>query len=234
MQYQEEFISIVKELGQQYGTGRVFEDFVSMASIELSQTARVSVGLPKDGKEEEKYLRIVKQYKPTEIQEQFIALLKNTILGLEKENPDFLGHVFSVLELGNTSLGQFFTPWHICQLMAEISLDNEKIKSDVGTVGFTSICEPCCGSGAMIVAFADVFRKSGHDVSTQMFALAQDISPVCAAMCHIQLSLFGIPAVVETTNVLLKDEPLWSRRTPMFYWMGWNHRLRRIEQEVHH
>ena len=90
MQYQEEFISIVKELGQQYGTGRVFEDFVSMASIELSQTARVSVGLPKDGKEEEKYLRIVKQYKPEEIQEQFIALLKNTIFGLEKENPDFL------------------------------------------------------------------------------------------------------------------------------------------------
>ncbi len=45
-------------------------------------------------------------------------------------------------------------------------------------------------------------------------------------MCHIQLSLYGIPAVVLNKN-MFQAEIVWARYTPVYYWMGWPHRLAR-------
>lgn len=43
-------------------------------------------------------------------------------------------------------------------------------------------------------------------------------------MCHIQLSLYGIPAVVLNKNTF-STEIVWGRFTPVYYWLGWSYKL---------
>ena len=48
----------------------------------------------------------------------------------QNQEQDFLGKMFMRLDLGNRSAGQFFTPYHVCELMAEVVATNalEKIE----------------------------------------------------------------------------------------------------------
>lgn len=48
----------------------------------------------------------------------------------QNQEQDFLGKTFMRLDLGNRSAGQFFTPYHVCELMAEVVATNalEKIE----------------------------------------------------------------------------------------------------------
>ena len=67
---------------------------------------------------EKRYLKIIKKYNKRE-QEQFPELAAYVVMALE-ENPeqDFLGSIFMELNLGDKSNSQFFTPYHVCELMA--------------------------------------------------------------------------------------------------------------------
>jgi type I restriction-modification system DNA methylase subunit len=158
--------------------------------------------------------------------------MASTIVGLEKMRGDFLGEIFGILKIGNSAQGQFFTPYHVCRFMSEIIVGEKDTKRNIEQNGYMTMSEPTCGSGAMIIAFADSFRKAGYDTATQMFAVAQDVSSTCAAMCHVQLSLLGIPAVVANMNSLTPhEEPHWFRYTPVYYWLGWQWRLNRRRSE---
>ena len=58
----------------------------------------------------------------------------------QNQEQDFLGKMFMRLDLGNRSAGQFFTPYHVCELMAEVVATNalEKIEQ----YGYISINDP--------------------------------------------------------------------------------------------
>ena len=221
--YREQFIDAFTVLASSYGKHRVFEDFVQMSSLSLSQTARQTVGLPKDEKDEDDHLLIVKRYKPDEVQ-QLAGLLTLTINGLEYEKGDWLGEIYGKLEIGNTAIGQFFTPFHICKLMAKIAGTSEETQEQIEKNGFIRLYEPCCGGGAMVIAYADVLKEHGFNPATSMFAVARDLSAVAAAMCHVQLSLYGIPAVAQHGDSLT-DNVYWNRFTPVYYWYGWERKL---------
>ena len=70
---------------------------------------------------------------------------------LEK-NPeqDFLGSIFMALNLGNDSGGQFFTPYDVCRMMAEITCDN--VLPTIEAKGYISINDCACGAGATLIA----------------------------------------------------------------------------------
>ena len=70
---------------------------------------------------EKRYLKIIKKYNKRE-QEQFPELAAYVVMALE-ENPeqDFLGSIFMELNLGDKSNSQFFTPYHVCELMAKVT-----------------------------------------------------------------------------------------------------------------
>ena len=221
--YREQFIDAFTILARSYGKHRIFEDFAQMSSLSLSQTAKQTVGLPKDEKDEDDYMSIVKRYKPDEVQ-KLAYLLTLTINGLEYEKGDWLGEIYGHLQIGNTALGQFFTPFHICKMMAEMAGTPEEIQEQIDNDGFIMLSEPCCGGGAMAIAYADVLKEHGFNPAVSMFAVARDLSSVAAAMCHVQLSLYGIPAVVQHADSLT-DSVLWSRFTPVYYWYGWSRKL---------
>lgn len=77
---------------------------------------------------EKRYLSIIKKYTKVE-QKLFPELCAYITMALE-DNPeqDFLGKIFMALGLGNTSNGQFFTPYSVCQLMSEIVTNDAEKK----------------------------------------------------------------------------------------------------------
>ncbi len=153
------------------------------------------------------------------------------------ENPyqDFLGDLYMSLSMGEKSWGQCFTPYHVCALMAELTVENPE--KAIEENGFVSISDPCVGGGAMLIAAAEILNKKGFDVSTQMIAVGQDIDQAAVNMAYIQLAVIGCPAVLVCGNSLLEpytgnplfvddNDNFWY--TPSLYTDVWDKRRKDI------
>lgn len=68
---------------------------------------------------------------------------------------------------------------------------------------------PACGSGTLILGAIWVMQKQKFDFQHKSFFVAQDIDIRCVWMAYIQLSLYGIPAVVIHGNTMSMEE--WDR-----------------------
>ena len=66
---------------------------------------------------------------------------------------DFLGQMFMTLELGSNWHGQFFTPYNVCEAMAEVVIDHKEQK-------YVTAYDPACGAGVERVV--DIFEKQTH------------------------------------------------------------------------
>ncbi len=123
-----------------------------------------------------------------------------------EENPDqdFLGKLYMDLNLGNHWYGQFFTPYHISEFMAE-TIISEDCQAEIEGKGYLSVCDPCVGAGALLIA-ANVIKKAGINYQRDVLFVGQDIDKVAAMMAYIQLSLLGCPGYIIVGNSL-KDMP---------------------------
>lgn len=60
---------------------------------------------------------------------------------------------------------------------------------EVERKGFVTVAEPSCGSGGMVIAFAEAMKKEGVNFQGAMHATCTDIDLKCAHMAYVQLSL---------------------------------------------
>lgn len=175
----------------------VWTDFCYMFAAAISN----SVDKTQYQSRENRYLQIIRKY-DKEDQQRFPIMAQAVIEGLEA-NPcqDFLGAMFMTLDLGSNWHGQFFTPYHVCQLMAEISAQG--LKAKIEEDGWTSVSDPCCGGGAMLIAFADTCTQQKINYQQHVIFAAQDIDMTAGLMCYIQMSLLGCPGYVIIRDTLL-------------------------------
>ena len=79
----------------------------------------------------------------------------------------------------------------------------------------------CCGSGCLLIAFANSLYGKNINYQKKVFLFAQNIDLTAALMCYIQLSLLGYLAAVEVGNSLsdpfVENEPISEKLcfTPM-------------------
>ena len=208
------FLDAFGRLTNRHRAWDVWRDFITMFACSLSN--------PLDNEHRDKrealYLEVIKKYNKQE-QELFPELAAQTVLALE-ENPeqDFLGRIFMSLKLGNESNGQFFTPYHVCELMAEVTMDNtiQKVEQD----GYISINDPCCGAGATLIAAIHAARKrlekANLNYQNHVLIVAQDVDSTVALMCYIQLSLLGVAGMIKIGNSL--TEPIINKDSTENYW----------------
>lgn len=168
---------------------------------------------------EERYMKIIKKYSKQE-QAIFPELATQTVLALEEnQEQDFLGSIFMELNLGNESGGQFFTPYHICELMAKIALGNDVVR-EVNEQGYITIHDPCCGAGATLIVGIHAARKQlekkNLNYQNHVLVVAQDIDEIVALMCYIQLSLLGVAAYIKVGNAF--TEPIVNGDSTENYW----------------
>ena len=189
---QNEFIKLIESNCYEFQAWELFTDFCKMTAISLYQPFLRSEELEKE------YLQTISKYKKN-IAEIFPKLLSYLAMGLEDKMGDFLGECFMNLNLGSKYKGQFFTPYHISNFMASIL--GEPIKNK------ESIVEPCCGSGVMIIARADIIKREyGFEYQNIMEVQAIDVDILCVHMSFIQLSLLGISAEVIHGNALSNEK----------------------------
>lgn len=227
---QKEIIRCFAGLTDRHQSWQVWADFIEMTAISISNAVD-----PTDtkGKREKRYMDIVARYTPTE-QKVFPEMVTILVDALES-NPDqdFLGELFMALELGNHWKGQFFTPYNVCRMMAEMQCRDAKQK--VEAQGWISVNDPACGAGALLVAARNVFLRDGVGFDQALF-IAQDIDRVAGMMCYIQLSLLGCAGYVCIADTLCNpitghsvlfprprpDQEVWY--TPMWFADVWQKR----------
>jgi len=208
--YRKEFLKIFDSIGRHHSRYERFADFLELATCAIRKTT-VSPG-PEADALEERYMKVVTRYPPDDIR-TMPHLLALTQLAVAPGGCDFLGGMATELELLDSKLGQFITPYELSRLIAELTL------ADAGAViaerGFVTLQEPASGAGGMIIAAADVLQKKGFDPRLTLYVEAMDVASLCFKMTYLQLAARGVPAAVYHGNTL-SLETLESARTPAF------------------
>lgn len=152
---------------------------------------------------ESQYMKAIAKYKPEDVNK--MAEIYADIVCIAESNEkivDILGPIYEKLEASNKRTGQCFTPYHVTKLMADIYINKEKIISEIESNGHVNIMEPTCGSGVNILAACQRIRELGFNPQMQVEVHANDIDINCVYMTYIQLSMWGIQAVVTHGDAL--------------------------------
>lgn len=208
------FIKIVERLDREKNVYDLFRDFCEMS---YCAHAKLTAAAEPADQLEARYMQIVGTYRNKDTIRAFPELLAIAYGAIESGGCDFLGSVASQMEVLNARVGQFFTPYSVSRMIAEMSLND--VRPVIEQNGFVTISEPACGAGGMVLAAADVLHKAGFDIGTQMLVNAVDISPLCFHMTYVQATLRGIPAMVELGDTLrmTRTESAWTPSTLPFY-----------------
>lgn len=226
-QYYKEFINQFHYLSDRHGRYNVFFDFLKLSSFSMYNS------FAKEEKVEKEYLKIISKYKKEEI-DVFCKMFSKLVLMYETkgEITDILGQVYMNENIGNKGLGQFFTPFHISDFMAKItSGTKESMQTIIDKNGFLTLNEPCSGAGTMILAFAKTMQDYGINFQQNLLAYAVDIDEMCTYMTYIQLSLYGIPAIVYNGDTL-SQEMYFKLETPLYFLNYWKFR-RKDNNEIY-
>lgn len=141
---------------------------------------------------EERYLEAIKGMPPKALDAlaQGFAILIRHFCG-EGRYCDVLGRVYMEISSnwGRGHLGQFFTPWPLSMLMAQMQLGDQA--APVNAEGEPlSINDCACGAGVMLLAArAVVASRWGRRAASRLRLYGQDIDGVCVTMAKIQLQL---------------------------------------------
>jgi len=137
---------------------------------------------------------------------------------------DILGDLFMELDVKSVRAGQFFTPWHVAEMMALMNFDRDSFEDTVDDKGVIDVCDPCVGSGVMLLAFAKVVDDDlGRWGLHKLRLYGQDIDERCVLMCRIQLRMNGLDSFGRMAALLSgvdcskpsRDKPRKKRPKPL-------------------
>ena len=209
------FMKIFSETARYENRYRVFGDFLDCA------TAAIHNRFVFDQELENTFLACQRRYKPDDMV-RFSHLLAELKMAMQSGFGDFLGEVFMQLELGNSALGQTFTPFHLSQLACRLGIGD--IFALLERQPFALVADPASGGASMTIAFAEALFDAGYDHSERMWAHCTDIDDRCAKMSYLQLALLGVPAEVVVGDSL-RMTVRKVLRTPMHYLGEWDRKL---------
>lgn len=236
--HQTEFMKIFNSLCGRYSRWEVWQDFVTLSAISVSNT----VDRRNAAEREKTYMTISGKYKPAEL-EKFSQMLCEVVTGMDiNSDQDFLGELYMALELGNDHAGQFFTPYSVCRCMAEMT--STDLSARVERDRWISVNDPACGAGALLVAFANACLRQKINYQTSVLFVAQDIDYIVGLMCYLQLSLMGCAGYVVIANTLTNPSTALDRRgliprpgeniwyTPFYFRDVWHYRRLWAQMEL--
>ena len=194
MDEKKEIINRINKIAGKYSSYEVFTDWIRCCALSMSNA--VTGRWMKIWADREKmYMDTVCRYTKDEVH-MFSEMLGLLAMALEKDMEDVLGNIYMMSGMGSKSSGQFFTPFHLSELVAECSV------CDADEDGKYRINEPSCGGGGMIIAAAKVLKARGIDYQKKIDVVAQDLDWKGVYMCYLQLGLLGIPAVCVQGDTL--------------------------------
>lgn len=206
-----EFKEYFNKLSSEYNDREVFSDLMKMCAIAIYNS------FAKNQEFERKYLDTIKKYSK-DAQQIFPKMFGNIIMMCQNnmELKDFLGEFYEKEKFCNAKTGQFFTPIHISDFMAKIVADKETTLKMIEKKGYVGMSDPCCGSGRMALSYAKAMLDLGINYQDCLLVHATDIVEVSCYITYIQLSLYGIPAIVfcgDTISMKMN----FAMQTPFYF-----------------
>jgi len=196
-----DFRKLLGQLAHRHGSSRVFEAFVRLSTCALATQTR-----------EAEYLEEVSRWQSDEL-DLFAAALGALVLEMESYPfTDIIGGYYTESVLspkGQQWRGEFHTPKPVCDLIAHMVLDAKALPTD----GPITVCEPACGSGAMILSLGQVCPP---EIRRRLRVTAIDISRTACDMTFINTTLWGIPMRVIHGNTLSGER--WAE-WPNIHWL---------------
>ena len=214
MSPKKEIIKIITSMSGRYSPYNIFSDWVQMSALSIQNSLCMVHGkVWKD--REQMYIDTARKYTEEELRQhaKMFVLLGDA---LTENLSDVLGEIYMEAGMGSKYTGQFFTPFHLSEQCARLSIDPERLPE----TGKITLHEPSCGGGGMIIAACKVLRDAGIDFQRRLDVLAQDLDWKGVYMTYVQLSLIGCRAVVVQGDTLAnpydpkRTDPACILRTP--------------------
>ena len=206
MDRKRDIIEILIKMSRKYSIYEVYMDWIKCSAISISNGVTILHDEVWKAREQD-YINIMHKYDEKE-RHNFIYMFQLFIETLESSPGDILGQIFMEINMGSKVTGQFFTPYHISQMLSAIAVQDLKMNED----GIYRLSEPSCGGGAMIIASAIALQKKGINYQEKMDVVAQDLDGNGVYMCYLQLSMMGIKAICVQGDSL--TSPYHSGITP--------------------
>lgn len=200
-----EFKKVLDSFDGSKNTYEVFTDFILCCALTYAQVSHYTE------EKEQRYLKIINKY-CKEDRQKFADLMGILIRAYKNKDGstkfgDILGDIYMACGFGSSAQGQFFTPFSVCQAMAQQQGIPKKNK-------IISVMDCAVGGGALPIAYAEHLFKNGINYQMNMLLHATDISINSVCMCMIQCSILGIPAIITHGNAITNEVwEVWE--TPM-------------------
>lgn len=216
-----EILNVLKQSAYRINTYELLSDVFTCGAIAVSN--------PFDRgrrKEREKiYLQIMNKH-DRNMQELIVKLFGMifTLLSSQIDQrvgfSDYLGELYMKSETSSSRSGQFFTPYSIAKLCAELSIDTDTVMQRKNSGEILTIHEPAVGSGGMLIAAVDLlYNRYKFNIAHDLFIECADIDTRCVHMAYLQLSLAGVPAVVRHQDTLsMKTWDTWITPPLLIQW----------------
>lgn len=194
---EKEFLKLFGMLTNTLSAWQAWEDLMTAMACSISNA--VDRTPDKFKRREEQYERSIKRLGGVDIPAQMLGIITMAL----EQNPDqdFLGKLYMNLNIGNHWKGQFFTPYNVCRMMAEMNF-GVGVQEEIRQKEYESVHDPCVGAGAMLIASANAMRRAGVNYQTNAVFVGQDIDRVVSMMAYIQISLIGCPGYIIIGNSL--------------------------------
>ena len=171
--------------------GQTFDDFLHMTVCALA-----------GGQMEDQYLAVVKKHtegaKGRRSCDSLARLFGQLVDRMEQTRQDILGDLFQgAITYGEA--GQYLTPDSICKLMAQVTVNGNEVEHK----SHRTVCDPCSGSGRMLLAVADI--------QPHWEFVGQDVDVRCVRMTAINLALRNLYGYAVWGNSLTMEQKVIYR-----------------------
>ena len=97
---------------------------------------------------------------------------------------------FYMMNISHGRLGQYFTPEHVCDMMAQINVGNDPQPGQ-------TVLDPACGSGRTLLAVAKINRH--------LHFYGADLDPICCKMALVNMLLNSLTGEIANMNSLSNE-----------------------------
>lgn len=200
-----EFVRALDKIDRSKRRTEVFADFCELAYCAFAKPA-CPWAVERD-KLEAQYMQVVARYRDKDDIRKMPDLLTLAWRTIAAGGIDFMGQVAGEIGALDAGLGQFFTPYEVSRLMAEMTLGDAA--EFIEQRGFLTVQEPAAGAGGMLLAVADVLEAK--DVALRdCWMEAIELSRSTYHMLYVQLAARGIAGRVVCGNSLSHETYSWA------------------------
>ena len=200
-----DFLRLLRQRDRSKRQTEVFADFCELAYCALAK--RPSPFPDQRDQLEAQYMQVVGRYRDKDDIRAMPEMLALALTTISDGGTDFMSEVAGELGALDAGLGQFFTPYEVSRLIAEINLGDAA--AQIAAKGFFTLQEPAAGAGGMLLAAADTLEARSLSLN-DVWMDAIELSRSTYHMLYVQLAGRGIAGRVICGNSLSLETYTWA------------------------